>query len=959
MINAAIFILKKDMKKLIVVALVVLVNSLLAQTGKIRGTVIEDATGLPLIGCSVIIEGTTNGGITDFDGNYSITAAPGTYTLVSSYVSFATQKISDVVVKEGEVTIVKLRMKDQAITGETFELTAKQIRNNEAAISTIKRKSVNLVDGISAQTFKKNGDNTAAAALQRVTGVSIQGGKEVYVRGLGDRYSKTILNGVTVPGLDPDKNSVQVDIFPSNIIDNIIVYKSFSPDLPGDFTGGMVNIVTKDFPESKVLGASLSLGYNPGMNMQSDFLSYTGSPMDNFAMGAGDKALPVDPKSQPSKPFIFDAGDVYLENETKKFSREMSTIEKNSLLNSRVSFSLGNQIEKEKNTYGYTFALGYRKNYTYYSEAVINNFQKSDSTSKFALEALDYDRGRIGTEEVLWNGLLSGSVKREKSKYTLTAFHAQNGVKTASRLTQRATEFSENEAVLDKHILYYNQKSISNLLLAATHHPNKNLEIKTTVSPSLALNKEPDLRQTFFVVKDDTIYKLSAGEGGRVNRTYRNLNEVNINGMVDAKWSFKQWSGMDSYVKGGINYMYKNRNFDVVQYYFRDVGNNDYTGDPNDLFTDASLFSAATSQQTNKGIYVFGQIDSSNIYDASQTIIAGYLMNDLAIDSSLKVTYGARIEKAQMNYTGQRQTITDPNEDVFKNKQVLDELDVLPSVSLVYTVIKDLNLRANYSRTLARPSFKEKSGAQIYDAITQLTFLGNLDLEATNINNYDLRLEKYIGSKDIVSVSGFYKDFTNPIELVSYSAASPDNITPRNVGKATVVGVEFELRKNLAFLSDKVKNITIGGNITYAKSEVEMNDAEYNGRVLAARDGETIEKTREFQGQAPYMVNSFLSYSNFDKGIDVNLSYNVQGKSLAVVGISRIPDVYNKPFHNLSFKASKHLGEQKKHQVSFTVRNILGSKRERVYSSFRADDELFSSFNENRTFSVSYSFSIK
>ena len=164
----------KIMKNTLTLLLLILCVNLIAQTGKIRGTVIEDATGLPLIGCSVIIEGTTTGGITDFDGNYTISVAPGTYTIISSYVSFATQKVSDVVVKDGGVTVVPLRMKDQSITGETFELTAKQVRNNEAAISTIKRKSVNLIDGISAQTFAKTGDNYAAGALKRVTRVSIQ-----------------------------------------------------------------------------------------------------------------------------------------------------------------------------------------------------------------------------------------------------------------------------------------------------------------------------------------------------------------------------------------------------------------------------------------------------------------------------------------------------------------------------------------------------------------------------------------------------------------------------------------------------------------------------------------------------------------------------------------------------------------------------------------------------------------
>ena len=205
-----------------------------------------------------------------------------------------------------------------------------------------------------------------------------------------------------------------------------------------------------------------------------------------------------------------------------------------------------------------------------------------------------------------------------------------------------------------------------------------------------------------------------------------------------------------------------------------------------------------------------------------------------------------------------------------------------------------------------------------------------------------------------------YKTFTNPIEVVSYNATSADNITPRNVDKATVLGVEFEVKKNLEFISEKLKNISIGSNVTFAKSEVEMSDIEFQSRTLEARDGQTVEKTRDFQGQAPFLINSFLGYTNRDKGIDATLSYNVQGKSLAIVGIGRIPDVYDKAFHDLTIKLSKSLGgEVKRHKISFNVRNMLNQKRQRIYSSFNANDEIFSSYSEGRFFGLGYSYTFK
>ena len=200
---------------------------LCAQNGTIRGTVIEDSNGEPLFGVTVQIKSTTTGAITDFDGKFDIPIAAGTYDIQASFVSFATVTVTGVVVESGKVTTIdQIRLAEDVETLEEIVVTAEVIRTTESALLTVKRKSANLIDGISAASFKKIGDADAAAAVKRVTGVSIEGGKYVYVRGLGDRYTKTMLNGVDIPGLDPDKNSLQIDIFPTNLIDNMIVTKT-------------------------------------------------------------------------------------------------------------------------------------------------------------------------------------------------------------------------------------------------------------------------------------------------------------------------------------------------------------------------------------------------------------------------------------------------------------------------------------------------------------------------------------------------------------------------------------------------------------------------------------------------------------------------------------------------------------------------------------------------------------
>ena len=247
-------------------------------TGTVAGKVIEAESGFEVIGGNVSIIGTDRGTVTDLDGTYQLEVAAGTYTIEISYIGFATQQISDVIVTAGTVTPLDVQLGESAVELEGVEVVAKAFKNTEAAVLAIQKTAPVVLDGISSAQISKSGDNDVAGAVKRVTGVTVEGGKYVYVRGLGDRYSKTTLNGAEIPGLDPNRNTVQMDLFPTNLVDNILVYKTFSPNLPGDFTGGYVDIATKDFPEQFTFSASASVGYNPQANF---CLLYTSpSPRD-------------------------------------------------------------------------------------------------------------------------------------------------------------------------------------------------------------------------------------------------------------------------------------------------------------------------------------------------------------------------------------------------------------------------------------------------------------------------------------------------------------------------------------------------------------------------------------------------------------------------------------------------------------------------------------------------------
>lgn len=338
----------------------------------------------------------------------------------------------------------------------------------------------------------------------------------------------------------------------------------------------------------------------------------------------------------------------------------------------------------------------------------------------------------------------------------------------------------------------------------------------------------------------------------------------------------------------------------------------------------------------------------------------------------LKAIAGVRAENYVQYYTGQDQLGT----NVLDNEKVLDDLGFFPTLNLIYSLSENQNLRFSYSKTIARPSFKELSYSEIFDPISGRTFIGGLFRDAddiagieywdgklakTDIQNLDLRWEMFQTGGQTISLGAFYKQFKNPIEIVQF-VTQPGSYQPRNVGDGEVYGAEVEVRQSLKFLTESLKNFSLMLNYTYTHSQIEMGPAEFNSRLDNARTGQRIGKYRDMAGQAPYIVNAGLSYdggeTGFGKGLDVGIYYNVQGKTLQYVGIVDRPDIYALPFQSLNLNVNKAVGENQKFQVGFKVDNLLNEKKESVFQSYGAADKYFSRLSPGMSFQlkVSYSF---
>jgi len=913
---------------------------------------------------TVFIPETSGGTTTDLDGAFSLELEEGSYTIEISYVGYTKLSINDVLVKAGEVTPLDIRMQTESEVLEEVVVEARQLRNTEAALATIKRKSVNVMDGISSASFKKMGDGDAAAAVKRVPGVSIEAGKYVFVRGLGDRYTKSVLNGMDIPGLDPDRNTLQMDIFPTNILDNIIVLKSFTADLPADFTGGIVNITTKDFPEDKTRSASISMGYNPDMHFNESYLNYEGGSTDFLGFDDGSRENPVGglddfPKYEeiignPNGP----RGQEY-QSILRNFGANLAAMRNSSFMDFGLGFSSGNQFNKEKVTLGYNFAATYKNSTRFYEGIEYSRYGKNDQSDVSDMELREFQKGDLGENNVLLGGLAGFSMKTNRSKYNINLLHLQNGESKAGIFDYRGSDQGASFQAI-QHNLEYSERQLSNVLFNGIHSMSDGIwELDYKLSATRSAMNDPDIRFTRY--QTDASQLRIGTESGLPTRIWRDLIEYNYSGKADMtkEYNFK---GREAKLKFGGGHTYKERSYEIQDFQLFPNGI-DLTGDPNELLSEDNLWDPATRQGT-----FFRDLftpNNPNKFDANAHLSSAYVSTEIKPIENFKTIIGVRAENYIQRYTGINQS-----NQVFNNETVLDDLNLFPTLNMIYALGEKTNLRLSATRTIARPSFKEASFATIIDPLSGRTFIGGFfpdvdvstgevvwdgQLQSTDITNLDLRWETYGSRGQTIAVSAFYKAFTNPIEIVQYVQA-PNNFQPRNVGDGRVIGAELEVRQNLSLLSGALSKFNLVTNFTFTDSEIEMSETEFRSRQDNAREGQSIDNKRDMAGQAPYLINVGVTYQDMDRAFDAGFYYNVQGRTLLFVGIADRPDVYSVPFHNLKFTANKAFGPENQYNISFEAANILGDLREEVFQSFGTGDEIFTQIAPGRIFSFSFGY---
>ena len=955
----------------------------------VYGKVYDKTNAEELIGASVYLLNSSTGTITDFNGSYELNEIPkGQQKIICQYISYQNDTLE---INISEDVAFNFQLVEETITLGSIDLITKVNRKEESYVVNLQKKSAGMLNTLSKKQMSITGSSNAADAVKNVSGVNVQGGKYVYVRGLSDRYSLVTLNGIALPSLDPNKNSVQMDLIPSNVIDNILVFKTFTPDLPGNFTGGLVDVNTSDFPDSLELNFNYSTGYRSLSNLNSNFTGQKSSSTDwlgyddgsrdrpsfvqqnginffnpssfadaysyaqtqdlNIAEMTYDEFLSSDERWKWLEQARINANDS-LTIATQSFSNNWNPEKFKSGLNQSISFSLGNKYTFGKNQIGFNSGVNYKKKYAFYEDAQIGRYKQTGINAE-TLTAQKIGTESRGDEHVFGSVFMNASLRfNQKHKIKFVSMLNQNGQSSARYFSgeNRSDAFGLFE---EQRTQRYMERQLKTSQISGTHlfEAHKKSELTWNFGHTKSYQNTPDLKvftnsYEYLMLEDEDTgdfyqdtaptYSIQPNLYSAPTRYYRFLKENNTNLKIDYKRNLNE----EEFIKIGLSYLEKNRENQEFRYTYNSNGIG-YTNSIDDYFSTENTI-VGQSINGNGGnaafINVLDNTEIRNQFTAEQIIMSTYIMGTLKPLEVLEVTAGIRLEDTAIQAQSQ-----DASQTIGK----LDDLDFLPALNLKYNIDEGTQIRMSYGRTLARPSFREIAPTAWFDFETSFQFIGNPELKRTLVNNFDLRIEKYLPGAGLISVSGFYKQFNNPIEQVMNPQAQNVELSWRNVQEANVLGMELEYKKK--FVLEEGEYLTLGFNTSIIHSKTQIDPLELE--LIRAFDPEHS-ATRPMYGQSPYIVNLYTQYQM--AGWNVGANFNVSGKSIVIVQKGAV-DVYEAPKPMLNLKVDKQMSKRTK--LSLSASNILSAKR-LWYYPYKDEKYTFRSFNYRPEFRVSFQFSL-
>lgn len=852
-------------------------------TGRVAGAIVSTEDGSPVTSARVQLAGTEIGALADMQGRYFLAdVPPGTYELEIRSLGFATKTVTGLTVEPGSVTTLDVTMEPRAVEMAEITVSVGQEIGAAAALLNDQKRSRVVSDAIGAQQMSRSPDSDAARAASRMTGVTVAEGKFVYVRGLGERYSQTSLNGSPLPSPEPERSVVPLDLFPSSFLQSLTTQKTYTADQAGDFSGGSVQIETKDFPNSFTFRASVGSSVNTSSQFGGNFLSYGGGSLDFLGVDDGSRALPgaivdelggIGGDRLPSDPEIRERlGESFLGGDMTGFAPTAGSTP----ANADVGVSMGDRTELFGKPLGYFVAGTYANEYTFRDDEVerkwrASNFDPALPADRRDAANVDY-RFLRGVQKVRWGGTSSLSLQLSpRHQIDLKTLYNRKSDDEARRFIGANREDLGGELVDER--LRFISRQLAWGQLSGDHAVLDGHDLGWRFSVARAGRDEPGLRETiykrpFSADPGDPYFLDNTGESARY--LFSELTDDDLNGAIDYGIPF-ELAGGDHRLEVGGAYRARDRDFGVKRYRWEFLSGSTITS------LDSALSAGSiVGDVTEPNTFALTEIvEPGDNYTADDRTAAGYATLDLQLTDRLRAVLGARVEDYSLDLATKNRAITSD----------LASTDVLPALNLTYRLGDDMNLRAAASRTVDRPEFRELAPFQFTEAASLRQIFGNPVLRIADIRSLDGRWEWYPAPGEVVTASVFHKRLDRPIEQV-FIATAGTAYSFQNAEEGELYGAEVGLRKRLGFLGGLFETMWLEGNLAVVESEVDV------------RTGGIFDPTklkRPLEGQSDYSLNLNLTYDHPEAGTRLGAYFSLSGDRVTAAGGSGVPDIVERP----------------------------------------------------------------
>ena len=822
--------------------------------GTIKGTVTDKQTREPLTGATIQIAGTTQGTVADVDGNYSLDVNNGTYTLAIKYVGYKDIIINNVKAGKSDLILNFELESDAQALGEVSVVARKNLEG-ERALQMERRKATLAIENLGSKEMSLKGIGNVEEGVKKITGISVADAGQLIVRGLGDRYSTTTLNGLPIASPNPDNKLIPLDLFPSSTVQNITVSKVYNAEAFADYSGAHIDINTKE----NITEDFFNIGFNTGGKFNT-------LGKDSYRMNRN--------------------GSLFRTSAVDQAALNMPLSEFDNYVKTRNIFDTSFAVKKKSSLPDFSGNLGFGKNIGIGSQTLSilasasagNSFQNMDNAFYKTLEATGSVQDNFAYDSYAQELKLAalghiGYTLRRHDRIGYTFFYARNATDTYQR--REGIDAEDHELTGSNNITHI--YSLQNHQLDGVHSFGRREQWELTWGGSYSKtgSEEPDRRQVMYIKNDNgalSLFKLNRQE---TMRYFGSLDEEEWNGNLAMRWKWNE----NNFLKLGVNYKNKSRDYKATRFYY-----NLNKIDP--VITDIYDTDGFLNQENiaDGNVVVQRVMQPKDSYRAGNEIYSGYLLTDFYPVPSLLVNLGVRYEISRqwVDYA------TDGG-DWYAERRNLDKNDLFPTLNLKYTVNDANSIRFSASRTVTRPSFIEMAPFLYQESYGSAQIRGNNELQNGYNYNFDLRYEHFGKNGDMISLTAYFKYLDSPIERIQALQGGATLHSFQNADNGMAGGMEVELRKQL------MKDLRLGANISYMYTNVKLPEG-----------GAYTNKERPLQGASPILANADLTYSprfGEERQLNLALLYNLQGSRIHAVGVSKLGDIKQQTLHTLNFSA--------------------------------------------------------